>query len=848
MSGRQITAPAGSTTVAPVAGPTFEADARLADRFRVVRFVGHGGMGSVYEAWDEKLNRRVALKCAKGNYGGRLPPEARAASEVSHYNLCKVHDLHVVSTPKGEIDVLSMEFIEGETLAQCLDREGPLSPERARDVVTQICDGVGQAHRQGVVHGDLKTGNVLLGSSPDGALRAVITDFGLATLRVDPDSGQRGGTRDYMAPELLTGGRSTTASDMYALGVLIHVVLTGGVPVRSGFAWPQSARTSAETASTPDDARSMVPGWEVTVGKLPRAWKKAVAGCLATDPAQRLVSPADVTRLLRPRRRALTATAALVVMAIVATIFWRTSPAPAGPPVRLAVLPLTAGTDADAGGAPAASAGMATDVADRLNGRRRNFIVVPPAEVTRNRVDSAAMARTVFGASHVLVTHGRSTTDAMVLDATLIDLESGQTLRELSGTYPLADPPVVAKALVAMVTEAFRLPRTGPEESVTGPAAVPYSTGLALLRGGAPNSAAAAMTYFDKAAELAPTSALPYAGLAEAQLQRFVDDGGDWLGKAAATSEKARSLNADSVPVLLVLAGVAQQRGRDDDAIRELTRASELEPGNSEAWRRLALSYERTNPAAVVATFKRAIAEQPAYYRNHLSFGNYYMVSNQFDRAAELYRKVTLLVPGLASGHTYLGLALMQQGKFDDAERSLLTAQGLAESANLLVNLGALHYAKGEYEKALGYFQRSLKAGPPTVTRLADLGDAFRQLGQSQESDDAYRRGVLLAKRDVAVNARDANAQVFLGMLLARRGYEQEAELELSKAVGMAPDDASVLRQATIGYEALGQRKASLGILKKAPRSLLLELNRQPDVTSLRQDPEFQKLLANAPQ
>jgi len=841
---RQITNPAGSTSAAPVVGPTFEADVRLADRFRVIRFVGQGGMGSVYEAWDEKLNRRVALKCATGNHGGRLPPEARAACEVSHYNLCKVHDLHVVPTPEGEIDVLSMEFIEGETLAQCLDREGPLAPERARDVIAQICDGLGQAHRQGVVHGDLKTGNVLLGLSPDGTLRAVITDFGLATLRVDPDSGERGGTLDYMAPELMTGGRSTTASDMYALGVLMHVVLTGRFPLRSGSAAPQGARTSAGSNFTQDDARdgSMAPEREAIVGKLPRPWKKAVAGCLATDPAQRLASPADITRILRPRRRALSATAALFVVAIVGATLWRTAPAPRGPPVRLAVLPLTAVADAEAGRSPAARAGVAEEVAERLSGRRRNFTVMPPAEVAVNHVDSAAKARTVLGASHVLVTHVSRAANVMVLDATLIDLESGHALQELSGTYAAGDPQAIVKALVAIVTEAFHLPRAGPQESLTGPAAVAYAKGVDLLREAVLNPAAA-MPYFAEAVRLDPTSPLPYAGLAEAQLRRSMDEGGDWLAQAAATIEKARSLNADSVPVLLVLAGVAQQRGRHEEAINELTRATELEPSNSEAWRRLALSYERTNRTAdAIATYQRAIAAQPDYYRHYLSFGNFYMAGNQFDRAEQLYRKVTQVAPGLGSGHTNLGLALMQQGRFAEAERSLLTALRLQESANLLVNLGALYYAQSRYEEALGFFERSLAAGPATVIRYADLGDALRQLGRSRASGDAYRQGIRLAEDGLAVNPRDAASRVFLGMLSARLGDERRAEQELSQALAMAPDNASVLRQATIGYEALGQRQKSLAILARAPRSLLLELSRQPDVPGLRQDPRFQQL------
>jgi len=178
----------------------------------------------------------------------------------------------------------------------------------------------------------------------------------------------------------------------------------------------------------------------------------------------------------------LTAIAALFVVAILGTTVWRTAPAPPGPPVRLAVLPLAAGTGTDAGRAPATSAGVAEDVAEQLSGRRRNFTVMPPAEMTLNRVDSAAKARTVLGASHVLVTRVHETNSVMALDATLIDLESGQALRELSGTYAVGEPPAIVKALVAMVTEAFRLPRAGPQESVTGPAAVPYSKGVALLR------------------------------------------------------------------------------------------------------------------------------------------------------------------------------------------------------------------------------------------------------------------------------------------------------------------------------------------------------------------------------
>jgi serine/threonine-protein kinase len=200
----------------------------LGGRFRIIRAAGSGGMGLVYEAFDEKLNQRVALKGAKPGYGDHLPPEARAAREVSHFNVCKVHDLHVVSTPLEEMEFLSMEFIDGQTLSEQIDRDGPVPEPEAREIARQICAGLAQAHRQGVIHGDLKPGNVLIVRAPRSPIRAVITDFGIATSKPvegAPAAGGRGGTPDYMAPELFLGERSTVASDLYALGILFHAIL-----------------------------------------------------------------------------------------------------------------------------------------------------------------------------------------------------------------------------------------------------------------------------------------------------------------------------------------------------------------------------------------------------------------------------------------------------------------------------------------------------------------------------------------------------------------------------------------------------------------------------------------------
>jgi serine/threonine protein kinase len=208
----------------------FEPGDLLDDRFRIVREVAQGGMGIVYEAFDEKLQRRIALKYAKAGFGKRLSPEVRNATAISHPNVCKTFEIHTASTPRGEIDFLTMELLDGETLAERLSR-GPVSEKEAHTIARQLCAGLAEAHRNQVIHGDLKSNNVILTTTADGAVRAVITDFGMArsveSAQPGMQSAPAGGTPDYMAPELWKGERATVASDTYALGVILSKLGSG---------------------------------------------------------------------------------------------------------------------------------------------------------------------------------------------------------------------------------------------------------------------------------------------------------------------------------------------------------------------------------------------------------------------------------------------------------------------------------------------------------------------------------------------------------------------------------------------------------------------------------------------
>jgi serine/threonine protein kinase len=202
----------------------FEPGELLDGRFRIVREVAQGGMGVVYEAVDEKLNRPAAIKGAKVGFGKRLPHEVRNATKISHANVCKTFEIHTAATKHGEIDFLTMEFIEGETLAERLRREPPTTKE-ALTIARQLCAGLAEAHHNQVIHGDLKSNNVILSTGGDGQIRAVITDFGLASgleaAHQGAESEELRGTPRYMAPELWKGERPSLPSDLYALGVIL---------------------------------------------------------------------------------------------------------------------------------------------------------------------------------------------------------------------------------------------------------------------------------------------------------------------------------------------------------------------------------------------------------------------------------------------------------------------------------------------------------------------------------------------------------------------------------------------------------------------------------------------------
>jgi serine/threonine protein kinase len=286
----------------------------LAGRFTIVRFIARGGMGAVYEAADGMLKTRMALKIIGGHIATdateleRVRREVLLSRRVSHPNVCRVYELYEAKTVAGApIHFLTMELLEGETLARRLLRGGILPTAEMLPLVRQMCDGLAAAHAEGVIHRDFKSSNVMLvpgvavsGEPPTAATSVVITDFGVARAL----DGERGterlsggaamlGTPDYMAPEQVTGAEVTPATDIYALGVVIYEMATGKLPFAAKTPLASAARRLNEAPPRPEVA---APG-------LDKRWAETITRCLARQPDRRFQSTREVLAALDMPRR-----------------------------------------------------------------------------------------------------------------------------------------------------------------------------------------------------------------------------------------------------------------------------------------------------------------------------------------------------------------------------------------------------------------------------------------------------------------------------------------------------------------------------------------------------------------
>jgi serine/threonine-protein kinase len=665
-----------------------EVGARLGP-YEIVAKIGEGGMGCVYRALDPRLDRMVALKTLPPDLATdpsrrtRLTREAKAVAALNHPNIVT---LYSVEEAEGTT-FLTMELVEGTSLGASIPAGG-LQPGRFWEIAKALSGALAAAHDKGVVHRDLKPGNVMITS--DG--RVKVLDFGLAVvLRLVDDESHLDtatrtreelvGTVPYMSPEQATGGRVDARSDIFSLGIVLYEMATGRRPFESTSAVGVLAAIVRDTPQPPSAVRKDLPGLD-----------RVLARCLEKEPAARYQTARELEQdLAKPPQQA----------------------EPEAAISSIAVLPfvdMSPAKDQEYFGD-----GVAEEIIDALahvEGLR--VVARTSAFAFRGReVDVREIGRTL-NVGAVLEGSIRTAGSRMRITAQLIAVENGYHLwsekfdRESGDIFAVQDE--IAAGIVQRLKTKL-LPGIKPvrESRLTNDleAYHLYLKGLYFIARPSPENIPRALECFQEAARRDPTFALAhvgvatvYSGLANMAMAPPVES----YVKAQPALEAALAADPELAEVHALRGGMALYYYWDWDlAESSYRRCFELQPGN--AWAHAIFAWHcvaRGRPDEAITEIKRAEELDPLMPLFYAMAVGVLRAVGHHEAALEEFRKAIELDPTSALAYFHGGGVLLALGRFDEAraalERSieLSTLGGWAETILALLHLGTGERARAE--------------------------------------------------------------------------------------------------------------------------------------------------------
>ncbi len=739
-------------------------------RYQNLEQIGRGGMGVVYKAHDTQLGRPVALKFLPRHHAlnpearGRLIAEARAASRLDHPNIGVVYEIG--ETEDGR-QFIAMTWYDGETLKERI-RRGPIPCVEAVAVAVQLSDALAAAHRDGIIHRDVKPANVMLTRS--GGVKLV--DFGIAKLTTEDDGARPGlaGTVAYMSPEQTQQQALDARTDIWSIGVVLHEMLTGGRPF-SGKSDEQMV--SSILSEKPRSVESLAPG-------CPPAVSSVVARCLEKDRKDRFQTASEFCEALkktqRPtssfvRYRKVAGVAALPVLAISA-FFLSQYPGSTDPdrtamlaPVQsIAVLPFRLALPTDS--TSCLCDAIAEDLRSDL-GRIRPITV--PSYLSSISYSAGAKPATQIakelGANYVITGDVRTSPTGITIDLSLLDGGTGVSKFSRRYTNARAGADIVREATrdviatLGIPVSREHAARLSGSRTTNRKAYDLYLQGLSAELTGiprtafgmvAPGSIRAAQGFYTQARTLDPLFASARAGLASshmasakaydttrarldqarieaeaalrmdpqlsdtyASLSGYWNELGD-AGKAIEAVTRGLSSAPNNVKLHIELAQLYLATGRREDGVTQFERALQLDPRQPIAASHIATAYARLNRNGdALKAFSRYLKIVPNDNEVRLIKGHFFLKwkGTPDTLIAELRR-----IPpewddrGMATFAWYV--ALRMQRKYKDGlamlaqSRSQLSRDGLVYYPTALMQADML-YGLGDMRKAKVYYERA---------------------------------------------------------------------------------------------------------------------------------------------
>ncbi|MEE4271297.1 MAG: protein kinase [Thermoanaerobaculales bacterium] len=826
---------------------------RSLGRYRIVELLGAGGMGIVYRAKDEKLRRDVAIKVLSEEITEnprmmeRFEREARALARLSHPNILAIHDFR---TEDGFTFAVE-ELLEGRDLRHSVT-QGPTSVDRAVEIICAVAEGLGAAHRKGILHRDIKPENIFV--SADGGVK--ILDFGLARSfqGLDPEAstmtersalttpGAVVGTTSYMSPEQTRGEELNPKADVFSLGIVFYELLTGVHPFREA--------TAAETLAS--ILRKNPPPPSAVVATIPPALDAIVGRCLEKSPEERFESARDIAFALKamsgrhatisstfempaakprnPRRRL--AAAGAVVVAIAAAAYGYIAMQPAELPEIKRITVARFEAEGDDPELRYLAAGLSEVVAQGLEIVAEGSPDIDWVETRRlgRRREPDALFDAYRDYNIRIGVGGRlhRTADGFLLDLEVINSRNGEVLRETRIEESLLNPfavqvlPVERLATeVGVDVKALTVERLREVATDVPPALDPYLHGLGRLAlAGDATAASEAKDLIGVAFEQDPRfdKARVAAARACRELYRY-DESRSWLVEGVELARSAADGDAVPIPALLAVASLRSAMGDREGELDALRRAVEIDPEHGEARRRSAAAMMRSGRLdEAEREYQRAIYLQPGYWPNHHYLAQIFISQGRYEAAANEFRRVVELAPLYVGGYTNLGVVYGYLDRDELAKEIFEQSLEVDHENNYaaFTNLGTIYYDERRFADSVAMNERALAIDDGEYAVWGNLASARKFVGNTDRAAEDYRRAIELARSELEARGDDAEILTDLGIYYAAIGEKEQGLESLAGAAALDPQDPLIVARIAECYEDLEERERALEWVERA--------------------------------
>jgi serine/threonine-protein kinase len=819
----------------------------LLGHYRILEQIGHGGMGVVFRARDEQLERDVAVKILPPgtfpdeNARKRFRREAHILAKLNHPNVAMAFDYG----QQDGIDYLVTEYVAGVTLDAKL-ANGALPQKTVIQLGIQLANGLSAAHREQITHRDLKPANLRLTSS--GELK--ILDFGLArwreriidvaeTISVEPKE-SLAGTLPYMAPEQVRCEEADARTDIWGAGVVLYETATGQRPFP--MASPLKLIEAIQHLLPPAPStlnHQITPSLDAVILKAldkdpDRRYQSAEE--LGVDLVRLLPTPAasgtiSVTEFATSKSRMSWITQVTLGVVLLACAYGgyhlrdkRNNPHRVGSRL-LTVLPF------DSMGQDEKTSALIVGLTETLTAKLSetsgpDLQLISARDIREQGVKTVDQAWREFGSDLVLEGSAHRVGDQVRVTCSLVDSNTHRQLAARTVTADIKDAfgleDQVANEINSLLT-AYQGTRTqvpAARRAENNPEAyASYLRGRGYLSDyQKPENIELAIAELRKAVALDPKYPNAYAALGEAYLLGYeqTNRDSDWVNQARQDCQKSLAAQ-ETAEGHICLGGVYNLTGKYDLAVQEFQRAVQIDANNEDGLRGEADTYVKLgNPTAAEAAYQKTVSLRPNYWGVYSWLGVFYYNESRYDDAVTQFRKVINLAPLNYRGYSNLGAMYVAQGKYSEAIELLNKSIEIRPNLEAFNNLGNAYFQLRRFSDAADAFQRGLSLDDSDWLLWGNLGDSLFWSGRHSQAITAYQKAIDRAEKKLQVNPKDSLVLAFLADYNAMSQNQQKAIEEIDKAVALAPAEGEVRLRAAIVYNQLGDTERCLTSLEKA--------------------------------